>query len=80
VVDISATMNAKMKAIRCYKSQFDGAKNAGEIFPTGQNLYELVETQSAHYGSLIRTRYGEPFFTHETVRLDDVVALPVQSM
>lgn len=80
VVDISSTMNAKMKAIRCYKSQFDGAKNAGEIFPTGQNLYELVETQSAHYGSLIRTRYGEPFFTHETVRIDDIVALGVQSM
>jgi N-acetylglucosamine malate deacetylase 1 len=80
VVDISSTMTAKMKAIRCYKSQFDGAKNAGEIFPTGQNLYELVETQSAHYGSLIRTRFGEPFFTHETVKIDDIVALEVQSM
>jgi len=80
VVDISTAMAAKMKAIRCYKSQFDGAKNAGEIFPTGQHLYELIETQSAHYGSLIRTRFGEPYFTHETVRLDDVVALDVQSM
>jgi len=80
VVDISTTMARKMKAIRCYRSQFDGAKNAGEIFPTGQHLYELVETQSAHYGSLIRTRFGEPFFTHETVRADDVVAMPVQSM
>jgi bacillithiol biosynthesis deacetylase BshB1 len=80
VVDISSTMAKKMKAIRCYHSQFDGAKNAGEIFPTGQHLYELVETQSAHYGSLIRTRFGEPFFTHETVREDDVVALDVQSM
>ena len=48
---------------------------AGEIFPTGQDLYALVETQNAHYGSLIRTRYGEPFFTEETVRVDDVVAL-----
>ncbi len=80
VVDISATMAAKMRAIRCYKSQFDGAKAAGEIFPTGQNLYELVETQSAHYGSLIRTRFGEPFFTQETVRVDDVMKLEVQSM
>ncbi len=80
VVDISRTMAAKMRAIRCYKSQFDGAKAAGEIFPTGQNLYELVETQSAHYGSLIRTRFGEPFFTHETVRIDDVMQLEVQSM
>src|ERR1043165_6139528 len=80
VVDISAQMERKMAAIRCYASQFDGAKNAGEIFPTGQDLYSLVETQNAHYGSLIRTRYGEPFFTHETMRVDDVVGLEVQSM
>jgi len=80
VTDISATFAAKMKAIHCYKSQFDGAKNAGEIFPTGQHLYELIETQNAHYGSLIRARFGEPYFTHETVRAQDVVALDVQSM
>ncbi|HEV2290344.1 MAG TPA: bacillithiol biosynthesis deacetylase BshB1, partial [Gemmatimonadales bacterium] len=75
VVDISAQMARKMDAIRCYASQFDGAHSAGEIFPTGQDLYSLVETQCAHYGSLIRTRFGEPFYTHETVRVDDVVGL-----
>jgi len=80
VVDVSAQFERKMQAIRCYASQFDGAQNAGEIFPTGQDLYSLVEIQSAHYGSLIRTRYGEPFFTHETMAVDDVVALGVQSM
>ncbi len=80
VVDITAQFARKIAAIRCYGSQFDGAKAAGEIFPTGQDLYSLVETQNAHYGSLIRSRYGEPFFTHETMAVDDVVALGVQSM
>ena len=80
VVDISAQMERKMAAIRCYASQFEGAKNAGEIFPTGQDLYSLVEVQNAHYGSLIRTRFGEPFWTPETMRVDDVVGLDVQSM
>ena len=80
VVDISQEFERKMAAIRCYASQFDGALNAGEIFPTGQDLYSLVEIQNAHYGSLIRTRYGEPYWTHETVRVDDVVALEGQSM
>lgn len=80
VVDISAEFDRKLAAIKCYGSQFDGAKAAGEIFPTGQDLYGLVETQNAHYGSLIRRRYGEPFFTHETVMVDDVVKLEVQSM
>ena len=80
VVDISPQFERKMAAIRCYASQFDGARAAGEIFPTGQDLYSLVETQNAHYGSLIRARFGEPFFTHETVAVDDVMALGVQSM
>ncbi len=80
VVDISAQFERKLAAIRCYASQFDGAKAAGEIFPTGQDLYSLVETQNAHYGSLIRTRFGEPYFTQETVRIDDVLALDVSSM
>ena len=80
VVDVTPEFERKMAAIRCYGSQFDGAKAAGEIFPTGQDLYSLIETQNAHYGSLIRTRYGEPFFTHETVLVDDVVLLGVQSM
>ncbi len=80
VVDISDTFAAKMKALHCFKSQFDGAKRAGEIHPTGQPLYELVETQSAHYGSLIRARYGEPFFTHETIAVNNVVEMAVQSM
>ena len=79
VVDISDTFEAKMQAIRCYASQFDGAQAAGEIFPTGQDLYELIRVQSAHYGSLIRRPYGEPFFTHETVAVDDVLELGVQS-
>ncbi len=80
VVDISAQFERKMNAIRCYSSQFDGVKAAGEIFPTGQDLYSLVETQNAHYGSLIRRRYGEPFFTYETMVVDDVVKLEGQSM
>ena len=80
VVDISDTFEAKMAAIRCYASQFDGAKAAGEIFPTGQDLYELIRVQSAHYGSLIRTPYGEPYFTHETMAVDDVLTLGVSSL
>jgi N-acetylglucosamine malate deacetylase 1 len=80
VVDISSTFATKMAAIRCYGSQFDGAKAAGEIHPTGQDLYELIRVQSAHYGSLIRTTYGEPFFTPETLEVADVLQLGVQSL
>lgn len=80
VVDISDVFETKMQAIRCYTSQFDGAKAAGEVYPTGHDLYELIRVQSAHYGSLIRRRYGEPFFTPETQEVDDVLKLAVQSI
>src|SRR5512145_1455224 len=80
VVDISDVFETKMQAIRCYASQFDGAKAAGEIHPTGQDLYELIRVQSAHYGSLIRRRYGEPFYTPETQEVNDVLKLGVQSI
>ena len=80
VVDISSVFEAKMQAIRCYGTQFDGAKAAGEIYPTGQDLYELIRVQSAHYGSLIRRGYGEPFYTAETLEVEDVLQLGVQSI
>src|SRR3954451_22363337 len=80
VVDISDVFEAKMQAIRCYGSQFDGAKAAGEVYPTGQDLYELIRLQSAHYGSLSRRRYGEPFYTAETQEVEDVLELGVQSI
>ena len=80
VIDISDHFDTKMRAIRCYASQFDHATTAGEIFPTGQPLYDLIETQSRHYGSLIRAPYGEPYFTWETVEVDDIMRLGVQSM
>ncbi len=80
VVDISEQFDRKMEAIRAYASQFDDVTQAGEAFPTGQPLYDLVESQSRRYGSLIRRAYGEPFYTDETVEIEDVVAMRVRSI
>ncbi len=79
VVDISDVFETKLTAIQSHTSQFEGATQAGEVYPTGAPLMDVVRMQAAHYGSLIRTRYGEPFYTTETMRVDDVVALPVST-
>jgi bacillithiol biosynthesis deacetylase BshB1 len=79
VVDISDEFEVKLEAIKCYGSQFDGAIQGGEVFPNGEPLYEIVRHQAAHYGSLIRCRYGEPFYTAETMRVDDLMTLEVAS-
>jgi len=80
VVDITAQFGRKMEALRSYSSQFEGVQQAGEAFPTGQSLYDLVEVQSRHYGSLIRRGYGEPFYTEETVEIEDVAGMRVRSL
>jgi N-acetylglucosamine malate deacetylase 1 len=77
VVDISEEFEQKLQAVRCYASQFDGTIQAGEVYPTGEPLYDVVTHYAAYYGALIRTRYGEPFFTTEMMRVDDVGALEV---
>jgi bacillithiol biosynthesis deacetylase BshB1 len=79
VIDISAEFEQKMAAVRCYGSQFEGAIQAGEVYPTGEPLYDVIRYHASHYGSLIRTRYGEPFFTYETMRVDDIATLEVST-
>ncbi len=79
VVDISAEFDTKLKAVACYQSQFEGVIQAGEVYPNGEPLAEVIRHQSAHYGALIRTQYGEPFWTHETMRVDDVMDLQVET-
>lgn len=79
VVDISAQFERKLAAIRCYASQFDGQTQAGEVFPNGESLYDIVTHQAAHYGARIRCRYGEPFYTDETMRVTDVLSLDVST-
>jgi bacillithiol biosynthesis deacetylase BshB1 len=79
VVDISEDFDTKLAAVKCYASQFDGATQAGEVYPTGDPLYHVLRHQASHYGSLIRCRFGEPFYTHETMRVDDISTLEVST-
>ena len=79
VVDVSDVFERKLEAVRCYASQFEGVTQAGEVYPNGEPLFDIVRHQAAHYGSLIRTRYGEPFYTYETMRVDDIAALDVST-
>jgi N-acetylglucosamine malate deacetylase 1 len=79
VVDISDHLERKLAAIACYGSQFRGLTQAGEVYPNGEPLADIIRHQAAHYGSMIRCRYGEAFHMTETVRLTDITALDVSS-
>jgi bacillithiol biosynthesis deacetylase BshB1 len=77
VVDISDEFEQKLEAVRCYDSQFEGAVQAGEVYPNGESLYDVMRHYAAYYGTLIRRRYGEPFHTTETMMVSDLAALDV---
>jgi bacillithiol biosynthesis deacetylase BshB1 len=79
VVDITSALEKKLEAIGCYESQFGEAVQAGEVYPNGEPLRDLIRHHAAHYGSLIRCRYGEPFHTTETMRVVDVASLEVST-
>ena len=78
VVDITGQMDRKLEAIFAYGSQFEGKKGMGEVYPGGaRDVREQIRVHAAYYGGLIRAEYGEPFWTRETMAVDDVVSLDV---
>jgi bacillithiol biosynthesis deacetylase BshB1 len=55
-VDVSDTIEDKMRACACYESQGLGAEGG---------LGQMVRTIAAYFGTRINTAYAEPFFTYE---------------
>ena len=81
VVDTTNGFERKLEAMACFASQWDGkTRQAGELYPTGQPLFDLVRTQDAAAGSQIRCAYGEPFWTAETMRVTDLVEIGVATL
>jgi LmbE family N-acetylglucosaminyl deacetylase len=78
-VDISETWDAKMRAIRSYRSQFHQGGEENELIEP-QTLIstplalEVFETMARYYGAMIGARYGEPFRTREALEISDPVA------
>lgn len=80
VIDVTSAFERKLEALACYESQFEGAVQAGEVYPGGRrSLIDQIRTQCGHYGSLVRAAYGEPFSTRETVEAESLGGLRVAS-
>jgi bacillithiol biosynthesis deacetylase BshB1 len=78
VIDVTDQIDRKLEALAAYGSQFQGRSWAGEVFAGGDRpLFEQIRAQLAHYGSLIRVPYGEPFHVREAFRADTLGALDV---
>jgi bacillithiol biosynthesis deacetylase BshB1 len=80
VVDITAQLETKLKAILCYASQFSHQKDVQNLFPSRSDLRERIGSLARHFGLMIGVRYGEPFLTREVAAVEDIVNMPVKSV
>lgn len=58
-IDVSDTVETKMKAVAAYESQFSH----------NPAVPEMVRTLTGYFGGRIGTAHAEPFFTHEVLGL-----------
>lgn len=80
VVDITSQFERRMAALFCYASQYGEGEGASDLFPQAGEIRERHAAIARFYGNLIGVKYGEPFVVKETMRVDDVVSMPVRSL
>jgi bacillithiol biosynthesis deacetylase BshB1 len=79
VVDISGHFERRMDSLFCYRSQYEMQEQASTLFPNEAEIRDRLSAVARFYGNLIGVKYGEPFVVKETMRVDDLVAMPVRT-
>jgi bacillithiol biosynthesis deacetylase BshB1 len=80
VVDISAQLERRMRALLSYRSQYASQSEAAGLFPEQEDVAERLRSVARQYGLLIHAQYGEPFIVKEILRVEDVARMGVPSM
>ena len=80
VVDISRQFERRMASLLSYVSQYGDTAAAGDLFPSQSEVTERLASVSRFYGNLIGVKYGEPFVVKESMRIDDIMTMPVRSI
>ncbi len=80
VVDISRQFERRMAALLSYGSQYGNSGDAAELFPSHEEVRERLASVARFYGNLIGVKYGEPFIVKESMRVDDIMTMPVRSI
>lgn len=74
VVDITATWETKMRAIRAFASQFTPAEAETVALPFDR-FQQVVEVAGRRAGQRIGVDFGEGFVTREPMQVDDLLSL-----
>jgi N-acetylglucosamine malate deacetylase 1 len=77
VADISDTWEIKMAAIRAHLSQVPSTDYKGPATQLASDMgWHWIEARFAHYGSLVKCRYGEPYLIEGIAQMDDPLEFP----
>jgi hypothetical protein len=82
-VDITQYFDRRMESLLTYRSQYGPTGESAEaatLFPDELEIRERLAAMARFYGNLIGVKYGEPYVVKETMRIDDIVSLPVRSL
>jgi len=80
VVDISAQFDTRFAALMAYRSQYQDREQGSKLFPREAEIRERLAAMAGFYGLLAGVRYAEPFVQKEVGLVEDLLAIPVQSI
>jgi bacillithiol biosynthesis deacetylase BshB1 len=80
VVDISAQFETRFAALMAYRSQYEDQAAGSGLFPKQAEIRERIAAMAGYYGLLAGVQYAEPFVQKEVGLMEDLLAIPVQSI
>src|SRR5215469_3959278 len=80
VVDVTRYFDRRMESLLAYRSPYGENLEGQTLFPNETEIRERLAAVARFYGNLIGVKYGEPYVIKETMRVDDIVSLPVRSI
>jgi hypothetical protein len=69
-----------LQSLFAYRSQYADQQTGSQLFPAQQEIRERIEAMARFYGLLVGVKYAEPFVQKEVGLVDDLLAIPVQSL
>jgi len=81
LVDITAQMEDKCKAVACYASQFNDQEASKRIFyESNHDIFSLLRNKAAHLGSRAGVNFAEAYTIKEDILIDDPFLMGVKSI
>ena len=80
VVDITEQFETRLASLMAYKTQFADQEEGRGIFPAHEEIRDRIHSMARFYGMMAGVKYAEPFLQKEVGLVDDLSAIPVQSI